>query len=217
MALRINDEIPNLHVVTDQGEFDLHDWIGDSWAILFSHPKDFTPVCTTEFGAVAQLADEWAKRGTKVMGISVDGVEDHKKWKGDIEKTAGAAAGFPIVADDDLKVAKALDMLPAEAYLPDGRTPADSATVRVVFIIGPDKKLKLSMTYPMTVGRNFAEVLRALDGLQRTYEQPLATPANWEVGQDVIVATALNDEQAKEKYGELDIRLPYLRFAKNPG
>ncbi|WP_121632578.1 peroxiredoxin [Tropicibacter alexandrii] len=216
MALRINDELPNLHVVTDQGEFDLHDWQGDSWAILFSHPKDFTPVCTTEFGAVAQLADEWAKRGTKVMGISVDGVEEHKKWKGDIEKTSGAPAGFPIIADDDLKVAKALDMLPADAYLPDGRTPADSATVRSVFIIAPNKKVQLMMTYPMSVGRNFAEVLRALDGLQRTYNQPLATPANWETGQDVIVALSLDDAAAEEKYGTLDKQLPYLRFAKNP-
>ena len=216
MALRINDTIPNLHVTTDQGEYDLHDWIGDSWAILFSHPKDFTPVCTTEFGAVAQLSDEWAKRGTKVMGISVDGVAEHKKWKGDIEAVAGAEAGFPIIADDGLEVAKALDMLPADAYLPDGRTPADSATVRSVFIIAPNKKVQLMMTYPMSVGRNFAEVLPALDGLQRTYEQPLATPANWEVGQDVIVALSLNDEQASEKYGALDIKLPYLRFAKNP-
>ncbi len=216
MALRINDELPNLHVVTDQGEFDLHDWQGDSWAILFSHPKDFTPVCTTEFGAVAQLADEWAKRGTKVMGISVDGVEEHKKWKGDIEKTSGAPAGFPIIADDDLKVAKALDMLPADAYLPDGRTPADSATVRSVFIIAPNRKVQLMMTYPMSVGRNFAEVLRALDGLQRTYNQPLATPANWETGQDVIVALSLDDAAAEEKYGTLDKQLPYLRFAKNP-
>ncbi|MBY6002578.1 redoxin domain-containing protein [Salipiger bermudensis] len=216
MALRINDEIPNLHVVTDLGEYDLHDWIGDSWAILFSHPKDFTPVCTTEFGAVAQLADEWAKRGTKVMGISVDGVEEHKKWKGDIESTSGAPAGFPIVADDDLKLAKALDMLPADAYLPDGRTPADSATVRSVFIIAPNKKVQLMMTYPMSVGRNFAEVLRALDGLQRTYEQPLAVPANWETGKDVIVALSLDDAAAAEKYGELDIKLPYLRYAKDP-
>lgn len=217
MSLRINDTIPNLTVETDQGSYDLHDWIGDSWAILFSHPKDFTPVCTTEFGAVAQLADEWAKRGTKVMGISVDSAEEHRKWKGDIESYAGAKAGFPIIADEDLKVAKAFDMLPADAYLPDGRTPADSATVRAVFIISPDKKLQLTMTYPMSVGRNFAEVLRALDGLQRTWGQPLATPANWEQGQDVIVALGLNDQEAEEKYGALDKKLPYLRYAKNPG
>ena len=215
MGLRINDIIPNLTVETDQGTFALHDWIGDQWAILFSHPKDFTPVCTTEFGAVAQLADEWAKRGTKVMGISVDGVEEHKKWKGDIEAFAGAKAGFPIIADTDLTVAKAFDMLPAEAYLPDGRTPADTATVRSVFIVSPDKKLQLTMTYPMSVGRNFAEVLRALDGLQATFGNPIATPANWTVGQDVIVALSLNDDQAREKFGEIDVKLPYLRTAKH--
>jgi alkyl hydroperoxide reductase subunit AhpC len=215
MGLRINDIIPNLTVETDQGTFALHDWIGDQWAILFSHPKDFTPVCTTEFGAVAQLADEWAKRGTKVMGISVDGVEEHKKWKGDIEAFAGAKAGFPIIADTDLAVAKAFDMLPAEAYLSDGRTPADTATVRSVFIVSPDKKLQLTMTYPMSVGRNFAEVLRALDGLQATFGNPIATPANWTVGQDVIVALSLNDDQAREKFGEIDVKLPYLRTAKH--
>ena len=216
MALRINDTLPNLHVVTDQGDFDLHDWIGDSWAVLSSHPKDFTPVCTTEFGAVAQLAEEWEKRGTKVLGVSVDGVEDHKKWKGDIEKVAGAKAGFPIIADDGLAVSKAFDMLPAEAYLPDGRTPADSATVRSVFIIGPDKKLKLSMTYPMTVGRNFAEVLRALDGLQTSTGQGVATPANWNVGDDVIIPATVSDADAKARFGEFTTVLPYLRTAKLP-
>ncbi len=214
MGLRINDTIPNLTVETDQGSFALHDWIGDSWAILFSHPKDFTPVCTTEFGAVAQLADEWAKRGTKVIGVSVDGVEDHKKWKGDIEKVGGAPAGFPIIADDGLAVSKAFDMLPAEAYLPDGRTPNDSATVRSVFIIGPDKTLKLSMTYPMNVGRNFAEVLRALDGLQTAAGQGVATPANWNVGDDVVIPTAVSDEDAKAKFGEFTTLLPYLRMTK---
>ena len=215
MSLRINDEIPNLKVTTDQGELSLHDYIGDSWGILFSHPKDFTPVCTTEFSTVAKLSDEWAKRNTKVIGISVDSAEDHTKWKADIEKFGGSKAGFPIIADTDLKVAKAFDMLPAEAHLPEGRTPADSATVRSVFIISPEKKLQLVMTYPMTIGRNFAEVLRALDALQKTYQKPIATPADWQVGQDVIVALSLNDEQAKEKYGELDIKLPYLRTVKS--
>lgn len=215
MGLRINDTIPDLTVETDQGTFSLHEWIGDSWAILFSHPKDFTPVCTTEFGAVAQLAEEWEKRGTKVIGVSVDGVEDHKKWKGDIEKVAAAKAGFPIIADEALAVSKAFDMLPAEAYLPDGRTPADSATVRSVFIIGPDKQLKLSMTYPMTVGRNFAEVLRALDGLQMS-TKGVATPANWVPGQDVIIPTALSDADAKAKFGEFETVLPYLRKTKAP-
>ena len=217
MALRINDEIPNITVETDQGTIKLHDFVGDSWAILFSHPKDFTPVCTTEFGAVAQLADEWAKRGTKVMGISVDGVEDHKKWKGDIESFGGAKATFPIVADTDLALSKAFDMLPAEAYLPDGRTPADTATVRAVFIIGPDKKLKLSMTYPMNVGRNFAEVLRALDGLQTAEKENVATPANWVPGQDVVVPMGVSDADAIAKYGSIDTKLPYLRMAKLPG
>ncbi len=216
MGLRINDIVPNLTVTTDQGEITLHDWIGDSWAVIFSHPKDFTPVCTTEFGAVAQLADEWAARNTKVLGVSVDGVEEHKGWKTDIESFAGAKAGFPIVADTDLALSKAFDMLPAEAYLPDGRTPADTATVRSVFIISPDKKVQLMMTYPMSVGRNFAEILRALDGLQKTFGVPLATPANWVIGQDVIVATSLDDASAAEKYGTLDKKLPYLRFAKDP-
>ena len=216
MALRINDLVPNFSAETDQGPIQFHDWMGSSWAILFSHPKDFTPVCTTEFGAVAQLAAEWSKRQTKVIGVSVDGVEAHKKWKSDIEAYGGANAGFPIIADEGLAVSKAFDMLPAEAYLPDGRTAADTATVRSVFIIGPDKKLKLSMTYPMSVGRNFAEVLRALDALQLTYNVPLATPANWTVGQDVIVALSLNDDQAREKYGQINVKLPYLRTAKAP-
>src|SRR5210317_1393026 len=211
MGLRINDIVPNFTAETDKGTITFHDWIGDSWAILFSHPKDFTPVCTTEFGAVAQLADEWAKRGTKVIGVSVDGVEDHKKWKSDIEMVGGAKAGFPIIADEGLAVSKAFDMLPAEAYLPDGRTPADSASVRSVFIVSPDKKVQLIMTYPMSVGRNFAEVLRALDGLQATFGTPIATPANWTVGQDVIVALSLTDDQAREKFGEIDVKLPYLR------
>ena len=216
MSLRINDVVPNFTAETDQGTFHFHDWIGDSWAILFSHPKDFTPVCTTEFGAVAQLAAEWEKRGTKVMGVSVDGVEDHKKWKTDIEKTSGAKAGFPIIADEDLAVSKAFDMLPAEAYLPDGRTPADSATVRSVFIIGPDKQLKLSMTYPMSVGRNFAEILRALDALQTTTSHGVATPANWVTGQDVIIPPTVNNDDAKAKFGEFETVLPYLRTTKLP-
>jgi len=215
MGLRINDTVPDFTADTDQGSISFHDWIGDSWAILFSHPKDFTPVCTTEFGAVAQLADEWDKRGCKVIGVSVDGVEDHKGWKSDIEGFAGTEAGFPIIADEGLAVSKAFDMLPAEAYLPDGRTAADSASVRSVFIISPDKKVQLIMTYPMSVGRNFAEVLRALDGLQATFGQPIATPANWTTGQDVIVALTLNDDQAREKFGEIDVKLPYLRTTKH--
>jgi alkyl hydroperoxide reductase subunit AhpC len=216
MGLRINDTVPNFTAETDQGTIQFHDWIGDSWAILFSHPKDFTPVCTTEFSAVAKLADEWAKRGTKVIGVSVDGVEDHKKWKGDIEAVAGATAGFPIIADEGLAVSKAFDMLPAEAYLPDGRTPADSATVRSVFIIGPDKQLKLSMTYPMSVGRNFAEVLRALDALQTSSSKGVATPANWTVGDDVIIPPTVSNEDAKAKFGDFKTVLPYLRTTADP-
>ncbi|MDJ0627799.1 MAG: peroxiredoxin [Rhodobacter sp.] len=216
MSLRINETVPNFMAETSQGTITFHDWIGDSWAILFSHPKDFTPVCTTEFGAVAQLADEWTKRNCKVIGVSVDGVEDHKGWIKDIEKVGGADVGFPIIADEGLSVSKAFNMLPAEAYLPDGRTPADTATVRAVFIIGPDKQLKLSMTYPMTVGRNFAEVLRALDALQTSARENIATPANWTVGQDVIIPVAVSDEDAKAKYGEFETVLPYLRKAKLP-
>tara|TARA_R110002094_G_scaffold117289_2_gene112938 strand:+ start:169 stop:909 length:741 start_codon:yes stop_codon:yes gene_type:complete len=216
MGIRINDIAPNFTTDSTAGELTLHDWIGDNYAILFSHPKDFTPVCTTEFGAVAQLAPEFAKRKTKVMGVSVDSVEEHRKWLRDIQAFAGVPADFPIIDDTSLQVAKLYDMLPAEAYLPDGRTPADSATVRTVFIIGPDKKIRLTMTYPMSVGRNFAEILRALDAIQATDGEPLATPANWMPGQDVVVALSLNDEQAKDKYGALDIKFPYLRLAKAP-
>jgi alkyl hydroperoxide reductase subunit AhpC len=214
--MRINDIAPNFTSDSTAGKLTLHDWLGESYAILFSHPKDFTPVCTTEFAAVARLAPEFAKRNTKVMGISVDSVEEHKKWKRDIEAFGGAAANFPIIDDTSLAVAKLYDMLPADAYLPDGRTPAHSATVRTVFIIGPDKKIRLMMTYPMSVGRNFAEILRALDAVQATDGVPLATPANWTPGQDVIVGLALNNADAAAKYGNLDIRLPYLRFAKAP-
>ena len=214
MSLRINDTAPDFTADTTTGKINFHEWIGNGYAILFSHPKDFTPVCTTEFGAVAQLAGEFEKRNTKVIGVSVDSVADHQKWKADIEKFAGSPANFPIIDDASLKVAKLYDMLPADAYLPEGRTPAHSATVRTVFIIGPDKKVRLTMTYPMAVGRNFAEILRALDAVRTTDGVPLATPANWVPGQDVIVALSLNDEQAKEKFGTLDIKLPYLRFAR---
>ncbi|MGA7966104.1 MAG: peroxiredoxin [Gammaproteobacteria bacterium] len=216
MSIRINDIAPDFTADSTAGKLTLHDWIGDCYAILFSHPKDFTPVCTTEFGAVAQLAPEFSKRKTKVMGVSVDNVEDHKKWKRDIESFAGVPADFPIIDDTSLQVSKLYDMLPADAYLADGRTPADSATVRTVFIIGPDKKVRLTMSYPMSVGRNFAEILRALDAIQATDGAPIATPANWVPGQDVIVGLSLNDKQAMDKFGEIDIKLPYLRFAKAP-
>ena len=215
MGLRINDIVPNFTAETDHGTIQFHDWIGDKWAILFSHPKDFTPVCTTEFGAVAQLASQWEELNTKVIGLSVDGAEEHKDWKKDIESIANAKASFPIIADNDLAVSKQFDMLPADAYLPDGRTAADSASVRSVFIISPDKKLQLSMTYPMSVGRNFAEILRSLKALQKTYGQPLATPANWTEGQDVVIALTLDDDTAKEKFGEFEAKLPYLRMTSN--
>jgi alkyl hydroperoxide reductase subunit AhpC len=215
MGLRINDIVPNFTAETDHGTIQFHDWIGDKWAILFSHPKDFTPVCTTEFGAVAQLASQWEELNTKVIGLSVDGVEEHKDWKKDIESIANAKASFPIIADNDLAVSKQFDMLPADAYLPDGRTAADSASVRSVFIISPDKKLQLSMTYPMSVGRNFAEILRSLKALQKTYGQPLATPANWTEGQDVVIALTLDDDKAREKFGEFEVKLPYLRMTSN--
>ncbi len=216
MSIRINDIAPDFTADSTSGPIHFHEWIDDSYAIIFSHPKDFTPVCTTEFGAVAQLAGEFAKRKTKVIGVSVDSVSDHQKWRRDIEAFAGNPADFPIIDDTSLAVAKAYDMLPANAYLPDGRVPAHTASVRTVFIVGPDKKIRLTMAYPMSVGRNFAEILRALDAVQATDGVPIATPANWVPGQDVIVALSLNDEQAMEKFGPLDIKLPYLRFAKQP-
>jgi alkyl hydroperoxide reductase subunit AhpC len=216
MAIRLNDIAPNFTANSTAGEVTLHDWMADSYAILFSHPKDFTPVCTTEFGAVAQLAPEFSKRHTKVMGVSVDKVEEHEKWKRDIEAFAGAPVDFPIIDDTSLLVSKLYDMLPADAYLKDNRTPADSATVRTVFIIGPDKKVRLTMSYPMSVGRNFTEILRALDAIQITDGAPIATPANWVPGQDVIVALSVSDEQAREKFGEVNIKLPYLRLVKAP-
>ncbi|GHC30978.1 MULTISPECIES: peroxiredoxin [Gemmobacter] len=215
MSVRINDTAPDFTAESTAGTIRFHDWLGDSYGIIFSHPRDFTPVCTTEFGAVAQLSGEFAKRKTKVIGVSVDSVEEHQKWKRDIEAFAGSPADFPIIDDTSLTVAKAYDMLPADYYLPtEGRTPANTATVRTVYIVGPDKKIRLTMSYPMSVGRNFAEILRALDAVQATDGVPVATPANWVPGQDVIVALSLNDAQAKEKFGDLDIKLPYLRFAK---
>lgn len=217
MSIRINDIAPDFSADSTAGKINFHEWLGDSYAIIFSHPRDFTPVCTTEFGAVAQLSGEFAKRRTKVIGVSVDSVEDHGKWKRDIEAFAGSPADFPIIDDTSLTVAKAYDMLPAEYYLPtEGRTPANTATVRTVYIVGPDKKVRLTMTYPMSVGRNFAEILRALDAVQATDGVPFATPANWVPGQDVIVALSVPTEDAEKRFGPLDIKLPYLRFAKRP-
>lgn len=216
MSVRINDIAPDFTADSTAGEIHFHDWIDGKYAIVFSHPRDFTPVCTTEFAAVARLAGEFARRGTKVIGVSVDSVAEHVKWKADIETFGGNPADFPIIDDRSLTVAKAYDMLPADAVLPDGRTPADTATVRCVYIIGPDRKVRLTMTYPMSVGRNFAEILRALDAVQATDGVPIATPADWVPGQDVIVAMSLDDAAATARFGELDIRLPYLRFAKAP-
>jgi alkyl hydroperoxide reductase subunit AhpC len=217
MALRINDIAPNFTAETTEGKIDFHEWIGDSYAILFSHPKDFTPVCTTEFAAAASLADEFAKRNTKVIGISVDGVEDHLKWKADVEKFGGNPMTFPIIADPDLEVAKLYDMLPADAILPDGRTAADTSTVRTTFIINPQKKVELMLIYPMSVGRNFDEILRALDAIQAAAGVPIATPANWKPGDDVIVALSLSTDEAKKKFGDVNVVLPYLRTTKQPG
>lgn len=217
MTLRINTVAPDFTAPSTAGEIRFHEWLGGSYGILFSHPRDFTPVCTTEFAAVAQLAPEWKARNTRVIGVSVDGVEDHRKWKRDIEAYGGAAADFPIIDDTSLTVAKAYDMLPAEYYLPqEGRTPAHSATVRTVYIIGPDRKIRLALSYPMSIGRNYAEIVRALDAIRLTDGVPLATPADWQPGQDVIVSTALDNAAATAKYGKLDVRLPYLRFARQP-
>jgi alkyl hydroperoxide reductase subunit AhpC len=218
MAIRINDTAPDFTAPSTAGEIRFHDWLGDNYGIIFSHPRDFTPVCTTEFGAVAQLAGEFAKRGTKVIGVSVDSVDDHQKWKSDIEAFGGAPADFPIIDDSSLTVAKAYDMLEADYYLPtEGRTPAHSSTVRTVYIIGPDKKVKLSMTYPMTVGRNFAEILRALDSLQLTAKHQVATPADWKQGEDVIIAGSVSDEAARERFpGGWKAPKPYLRIVPQP-
>jgi len=216
MALRINDSAPNFTADTTDGTIDFHEWIGDSYAILFSHPADFTPVCTTEFAAAAKLSDEFGKRNTKLIGISVDSVEDHLKWKADVESYGGNPMSFPIIADPDLKVAKLYDMLPADAFLPDGRTAADTATVRTTFITNPEKKIELMLIYPMTVGRNFDEILRALDAIQNNAGKPIATPADWRPGEDVIVGLALSTEEAKAKFGEVEEIFPYLRKTKNP-
>jgi alkyl hydroperoxide reductase subunit AhpC len=216
MALRINDIAPDFTAESTDGTIRLHDWIGDGYAILFSHPKDFTPVCTTEFGAVARLADDFARRGTKVAGISVDPVGEHLRWKADVEAVSGRPVTFPIIADPELRIAKLYDMMPAEAVLPDGRTAAATATVRTTFIIGPDKRIRLMLIYPMSVGRNFAEILRALDAVRATDGVPLATPADWKPGEDMIVALTLSTEDAKARFGDVDVVLPYLRKTRAP-
>ena len=218
MSLRINDTAPNFTAKTTQGTIDFHQWIGDSWAILFSHPKDFTPVCTTELGYMAKIEPEFTKRHAKLIGLSIDPVENHTKWAADIEETQGAAVKYPMIGDTDLKVAKLYNMLPAdEAGTADGRTAATNATVRSVFIIGPDKKIKLMLTYPMTTGRNFDEILRVLDSMQLTAKHKVATPVNWKQGEDVIIAGSVSDDEAKKIYpGGWKAPKPYLRIVKQP-
>ena len=218
MSLRINSEAPDFTAETTQGRINFHEWIGDGWAILFSHPKDFTPVCTTELGYMAGLQHEFEERNCKILGLSVDTVADHHGWKKDIQETQGHAVEYPMIGDPELKVAKLYDMLPEGAgETCEGRTAVDNATVRSVFIIGPDKKVKLMLTYPMTTGRNFDEVLRALDSMQLTAKHQVATPANWQQGDDVIIVPSVSEEQAREKYPEgWESPRPYLRIVAQP-
>lgn len=218
MSLRINDEAPNFTAETTKGTINFHEWISDSWAVLFSHPKDFTPVCTTELGYMAVLEPEFTQRNCKIIGLSVDSVDSHIKWEDDIEETQGCAVNYPMIGDTDLNVAKLYNMLPAdEAGTTEGRTPMTNATVRSVFIIGPDKKIKLMLTYPMTTGRNFNEILRVLDSMQLTAKHKVATPANWNEGDDVIIAGSVSDEDAKGLFPQgWDTVKPYLRVVKQP-
>ncbi len=219
MSLRINDIAPNFTAKTTPGTIDFHQWIGDQWAVLFSHPKDFTPVCTTELGYMARIEPEFTKRNTKLIGLSVDPVEDHGRWASDIEETQGAKVNYPMIGDTDLNVAKLYNMLPADVSGgSDGRTAATNATVRSVFIVGPDKRIKLMLTYPMTTGRNFDEILRVLDSLQLTATHKVATPANWQQGEDVIIAGSVSDDDAKKLFPEgWRAPKPYLRIVKQPG
>ena len=216
MALRIGDEAPNFKAETTQGSIDFHQWIGNGYAVLFSHPKDFTPVCTTELGYMARIKPEFDKRNTKIIGLSVDPVNDHERWAKDIEETQGTAPNYPIIGDGDLKISKLYDMLPAEAT-PGKRTAADNQTVRTVFVVGPDKKIKLVLYYPMTTGRNFDEVLRVLDSLQLTAKHKVATPAQWKAGEDVIIAGSVSNDEAKQKYPDgWKSPKPYLRIVPQP-
>lgn len=218
MSLRINDTAPNFVAQTTEGKLDFHQWIGDGYAILFSHPKDFTPVCTTELGYMAGLAHEFARRNTKIIGLSVDPVENHQKWAKDIEETQGHAVNYPMIGDTDLAISKLYNMLPAEEPgTAEGRTAATNATVRTVFIVGPDKKIKLMLTYPMSTGRNFDEVLRVLDSIQLTAKHQVATPVNWKSGDDCIIVPSVSDEDARKKFpgGWKSIK-PYLRIVPQP-
>ena len=218
MSLRINDTAPNFTAQTTQGTIDFHEWIGDGWAVLFSHPKDFTPVCTTELGYMAKIEPEFKKRNTKIIGLSVDPVENHERWAKDIEETQGYAPNYPMIGDPDLAVAKLYNMLPAdEPGTSEGRTAANNATVRSVFVVGPDKKIKLMLTYPMTTGRNFDEILRVIDSMQLTASHKVATPVNWKDGEDVIIVTSVSDDDAKKLFpGGWDAKKPYLRLVKQP-
>jgi alkyl hydroperoxide reductase subunit AhpC len=218
MSIRINDEAPNFTAETTQGTINFHEWVGDGWAILFSHPKDFTPVCTTELGYMAGLQPEFAKRNCKIIGLSVDPVASHGKWVGDIEETQGHKVNYPMIGDPELKIAKLYDMLPGDAGDScEGRTPANNATVRTVFVVGPDKKIKLTLSYPMSTGRNFDEVLRVLDSIQLTAKHPVATPVNWKPGGDVIIVTSVSDEDAKKKFpAGFKTLKPYLRVTAQP-
>jgi alkyl hydroperoxide reductase subunit AhpC len=216
MSLRIGDEAPNFQAETTQGKIDFHEWIGDGWAILFSHPKDFTPVCTTELGYMARLEPEFRKRSCKILGLSIDPVNDHARWAKDIEETQGTAPNYPIIGDADLQVAKLYDMIHPNA-VGGKRTAADNATIRSVFVIGPDKKVKLVLTYPMSTGRNFDEVLRVLDSLQLTAKHKVSTPVNWKPGEDVIISGAVSDDEARQKYPEgWKAPRPYLRIVPQP-
>jgi alkyl hydroperoxide reductase subunit AhpC len=218
MSLRINDTAPDFTAETTEGPIHFHEWIGDGWAVLFSHPKDFTPVCTTELGSLAGLQGEFAKRNTKIVGLSVDPVSNHSKWAIDIEEVGGHKVNYPMIGDTELKVAKLYDMLPADAGdTSEGRTAATNATVRTVFVVGPDKKIKLHLAYPMSTGRNFAELLRVIDSLQLTANHKVATPADWKQGDDVVVLPAVSDDEAKAKYGDSLKRVkPYLRTVPQP-
>ncbi|HTT98601.1 MAG TPA: peroxiredoxin [Rhizomicrobium sp.] len=216
MSLRIGDTAPDFEAETTEGKIRFHDWIGDSWAVLFSHPKDYTPVCTTELGYMAKIKSEFDKRNVKIIGLSADPVSSHSGWAKDIEETQGSAVNYPMIGDADLHIAKLYNMLPAEA-VPGTRTAADNLTVRNVFVVGPDKKIKLILVYPMTTGRNFDEVLRVIDSLQLTAKHKVATPANWKHGEDVIIAGSVNDEEAKKVYPQgWKAPKPYLRIVAQP-
>lgn len=217
MSLRINDIAPDFEAETTQGPIRFHEFIGDNWTVLFSHPKDFTPVCTTELGAVANLEKQFAQRGAKVIGLSVDPVGSHEKWAADIEEVGGAKVNYPIIGDPELKVSKLYDMLPAEeGDSCEGRTPANNAPVRTVFIIGPDKRIKLTVSYPMTTGRNFDEIIRVLDSMQLTAKHKVATPANWKQGEDVIITGAVSNEEADKIFPGYKTVKPYLRTTAQP-